>query len=487
MGSGYLEEPEMDATPRDNEGSSGPISAITAAVQDGIGRYRALSKAPESRRLLLALAGTRIGYRFNTVALVAISYRLGDGALGVGGMLAILLLPSFVIQPLAGNLVDRNPGKRLLILAQIAMALIAVSFILLTVFPSIWLLYALTLTMGIIQTVDMPAFEVRLMSLTPRELRGTANAVQMLSITAGEIIGPVIGGIFLALVGANSLFITQALLILVFARVVAILPERVAGATAEPEADEAETATASSRGPGYLSLMRRSDVRLYAGLVAGSYLLYYGTVPLYIVRANELGLGDGSVGLFYTVMGIGTLFGGILAGMGSYSTNRALGIAGLAAIVGAISVILFGAAGTLVFAIPALILFGMIGDIEEISAMTYFQNRLPEHLYGRFFSLFMMAASIGGLIGALAGPLLAKTFSTSAAVAALAVPVILLGATFGIKEGGLRLALPPFAPQLEPEVAGHGLFGRTERMPLDLVGQRMHGKLVLEPRTSRLV
>jgi MFS family permease len=476
----------MDATTPDAGESRRPSGKIRSAIRDGIDRYRALRDAPEARKLLLAAAGTHIGYRFNTIALVALSYNLGDGALGVGGMLAIMMLPSLVLQPFAGALVDRYPGKRLLVRSQIVMALIAASFVLLSVFESIWLLYGLALAMGIVRTVDQPAFELRLMLLTPSEKRGTANAVQMLASTAGEIIGPLLGGVILALAGANSLFILQALTILMLARVVAVLPQRVAGATSDSETDEAAEPISGARAPGYLSLLRRSDVRLYTGLVVASYLLYFGIVPLFIVKAGELGLGAGSVGLFYTVMGVGSLFGGILAGMGVYSTSRALGIAGLAASVGALSVLFYGAAGSIFLALTALLIFGMITDIEEIAALTYFQNQLPEQLYGRFFSLFMMCAAIGGLVGALGGPLLAAAFSTGVAMAILAIPVMVLGLVFAIKEGGLRLAMPPFAPELEPEVAGHGLF-RRQRTPDDLYMRREGGRLVLEPRTRRVV
>jgi MFS family permease len=148
--------------------------------------------------------------------------------------------------------------------------------------------------------------------------------------------------------------------------------------------------------------------------------------------------------------------------------------------------ILYGAAGTIFLALPALVIVGMIADVEEIAAMTWFQNNLPERLYGRFFSVFMMAASIGGLVGSLAAPLLSERFSTAAAMTVLAVPAMVLGTIFAIREGGVRLALPPFAPEPEPEVVGHGLF-RIERRPDDLMEERIGGQLVLAPRTARLI
>jgi hypothetical protein len=97
----------------------------------------------------------------------------------------------------------------------------------------------------------------------------------------------------------------------------------------------------------------------------------------------------------------------------------------------------------------------------------------------------MMAASIGGLVGSLGAPILSGRYSTSTAMAAMAVPAIVLGTIFAVREGGVRLGLPPFGPETEPEVAGHGLF-RAESFPEDLFEQRVDGRLVLAPRPTRL-
>lgn len=472
----------MDASPAQDTPTRSPVDAMRTALRDGVDRYKALKDAPESRALLSAGTISYIGHRFKTIALISLSYKLGDGVLGVGGMLAIQMFPGIVFQPMAGTLVDRFPGKKLMIISQFLMAATALSFILLTAIPSIWLLYALTFVLGTIQTVDMPAMEVRLMSVTPREKRGTANAVQGLAITTGEIVGPALGGVLLALAGATPLFILNALGYLLLAAVVAKLPERVTGAYAEETADDAST---ESPKPGYKTLLARSDVLLYTALIVSSYSLFYGVLSLFIARAFELGLGDGSVGLFYAVMGTGTMIGSALAGMGTYMTSRALAISGLAVASGAVAVMLFGVAPTLLVAIPMLFLFGVIGNIEEIASLTYFQNKLPEGIYGRFFSVFMMATAIGGLIGALAGPLLSEWVNTPVAFIALAIPCMILGLAFAVRQGGLRLAIPPFAPEPEPEVTGHGLFFR--RKPVDLRTVSIDGRLVLEPRSRRLI
>ncbi len=259
--------------------------------------------------MLAAASASYIGDRFNTIALIALSYELSESALGVGGMLALLALPRLVVQGPAGALVDRYPGKWLLVGTQLLMGIVAAAFALLVAIPSIWLLYGLTLLMGVLRTVDTPAFEVRLMALTPSDKRATANAVHSLAMTAGELIGPLLGGLVLVWVGAAPLFLLNGLSFVFVAAAVASLPERVAGSEPEPEEGEADTSTG-----GYLTLLRRRGVALYTALVAASCMLLLGAIALFVVRAIELGLGEGGVGLFYTILGVGTLIGGIALG-----------------------------------------------------------------------------------------------------------------------------------------------------------------------------
>ena len=421
---------------------SGPPAGGLTGPRPGRARpnrraYRALGKAPEARTLLGTAAVSYIGDRLNTIALIALSFEFSDGALGVGGMLAIYMLPRLLIQAPAGAFVDRFAGRRLVVLVQLAMAVLAGAYALLAVWESLWLLYGLTLAVGIVRTVEIPAFELRLMALTPKELRGTANAVHTLALTAGDLIGPLLGGLLLAVTGATPLFLINAASFLAIAAVIQRLPERIAAAT--PDEQDEETAAAASGG--YMTLLRRTDVTLLTALATAFCTLFMATIALFIVLAHDLGFGDGGVGIFYATMAVGTLIGGLAAGAGSYMTSRALAISAVTAMIGALGLVLFGAAGSVVPALLGLIVCGLVLDIQDISAMTYFQHRLPESLFGRFFSLQMMAAGAGGLIGSLAGPALEDAIGLGWTMVILAVPTLVLAVVFGVKEGGLRFAI----------------------------------------------
>ena len=432
----------------------GAAARLRAAGRGWAERYRALGEAPATRRLLGAAAASYVGDRFATVALVAASYDLGS-TLGVGATFALIALPRVLVQAPAGTLVDRHPGKRLLIGALLATGAVTAGFVLLRAIPSLWLLYGLVLASATLLTVTRPAFEVRLMAVTPPAHLGTANAVHLLAMTCGELIGPFAGGLLLALAGTTPLFLFNAASFLIVAGIVASLPERVSEAAPTPAAE-----STSAAAEGYRTLLRRPEVALFCGSITLGSAALLAVYALFADRADDLGLGAGGVGIFFGTMGVGTLIGGVAAGGIPGTDRRALPLGVAAAAAGTLFLVLFGVAASLPLALAALVLFGLTNDLGEVLAVTSFQHRLPAALFGRFFALVLMASGVGGLVGALGGPLLAEEIGLGATLGLLVLPTIVLAVIFVVREGGFRFALPaPAAPTLEPEVAGHMLFG----------------------------
>jgi hypothetical protein len=70
----------------------------------------------------------------------------------------------------------------------------------------------------------------------------------------------------------------------------------------------------------------------------------------------------------------------------------------------AIALAAFGMAGSVLFSLVALVIAGFATDFYEVTGLTYFQNSIPDPVYARFYSVFLLALSAGALIGALAGP-----------------------------------------------------------------------------------
>ena len=400
-----------------------------------IAQYRAALGERNVALLLGAGFISEIGDWFNIVALISLSYHIGNGAFGVGGMLAIRMLTKLIVQGPAGTFVDRHGGRRLLFASQLLMALIASAFALLIMVPQLWLLYVLVVLLDAANCIARPAFMVELKAAAPPDQRAAANGALFASMTTAQLIGPLLGALALTLLGAAAVFALNGATFLGVALAVAQLRGglHAAGndAAQQEEAGAHADAAAQPDAMGYRWLLRRKDLTLYALACLSLALLVQATITLFVVRANTLGLGDGGIGSFYAAVAIGSILGSIVAGSRPqhaaplYPAAIAMGLC-------ATALAAFGSAGNSLLAMFVLILAGFATDFYEVVGLTYFQHAIPDVLYGRFFSVFLMALSAGGLVGALSGPALEQTLHAGGALAALAAPGLTLALVLAV-------------------------------------------------------
>ena len=422
--------------------SNAPSGAATVSTRLRLlaGRYRELVSQRDPSLLLFGGTVSVIGDWFNTVALVEISYRLGEGSLGVGGLLAVRMLPALLLQGPAGALVDRLPGRRLLVITQLLMALIAASFVLLLVFPQLWLLYALVFALETSHAVARPAMMVRFMDVVSPDQRGAANGLLGMTRTTAQLGGASLGALLFALFGATPLFLVNSLTFLAVA--LAVSRTRPGGAHMSQPLETQGTTEASDPGPtpllgqtedaGYKRLLRRADVIGYAAMTVTISILIQSVIALFPARSRDLGLGEAGAGLFFTIVAVGFLLGGALAGGGTYTSRATLYLVAGAEAAGAAGIAIFGASDGLILALAGLLVAGFLAELAEVPALTYFQNSLPDGTYGRFYAVFLTASAAGGLTGALLGPLIERAVGPSAALALLAAGVGMAAAVLAV-------------------------------------------------------
>ncbi len=260
--------------------------------------------------------------------------------------------------------------------------------------------------------------------------------------------GAAIGGLTYALLDATPLFLLNSVTFLVVALAVSRTgqgrtrqePHRTGASN--PAIDEAGASADLTKGrghAGYRQLLRRSDVIGYAGMTISISILIQSVIALFPVRSRDLGLGEGGAGIFFAIVAIGFLLGNTIAGSGTYSGHRTLYLVAGAEAVGAIGIALFGAIDRLIPALAGLLVAGILAELSEVPALTYFQNRLPDRTYGRFYAVVLTASAAGGLTGALLGPLLERALGPATALA-------LLAGVVGIAAGGLALSTRYRAP-----------------------------------------
>jgi MFS family permease len=405
------------------------LNQAGAALERILNQYRVVLVERNIAILLGAGVISEIGDWFNTVAIISLAYGFGDGALGVGGMFAVRMLMRLIFQGPAGTFVDRHAGRTLLFSSQLVMGVIASSFALLVVVPTLWFLYLLVILLEVANCIAHPAFMVELRAEAPEEQRSAANGVMFASMTTAQLVGPVLGALVLAPFGAGAVFALNGLTFFGVAVAVAKLRGGLSASTkVEKLQDDINLPVIGKLEPsvrGYAWLLRRQDLSMYMLVCLSLTLLVQATITLFVVRAVSLELGDGGVGLFYAAVAAGAVGGSIVAGAhpqftaSLYPTAVAMGLC-------AIALAAFGMAGSVLFSLVALVIAGFATDFYEVTGLTYFQNSIPDPVYARFYSVFLLALSAGALIGALAGPGLDRILGPGMSLVVLAAPSLAL-------------------------------------------------------------
>ena len=122
-------------------------------------------------------------------------------------------LPVFLLSLLAGALADTMDRRRLLLIVQIAMGVVALAlgFIVWAGLTTPWVLLGFTLLMGVGTALSAPAWQAIVPSLVPRASLQQAIATNSVGINVSRAIGPALAGIIITSLGVAIPFFVNAL------------------------------------------------------------------------------------------------------------------------------------------------------------------------------------------------------------------------------------------------------------------------------------
>jgi MFS family permease len=170
----------------------------------------------EERQFRLLFAGQAlsvIGDRMTAVVLPFAVLSIGGSTTDVGLVAAAGFLPFIVLGLVGGVIADRIERRRILVISDLVRLAtqLAAGILLVSGHAEIWHLAALTALFGAADSFFAPAMG-GLMPQTidqPHHLQ-PANALRSMSMSTGSIIGPVLGGLLVALAGEGTALIVDA-------------------------------------------------------------------------------------------------------------------------------------------------------------------------------------------------------------------------------------------------------------------------------------
>ena len=340
-------------------------------------------------RLFFIGQGTSlIGTWLTRVATAWLVFRLTHSAwlLGVVGFAG--QLPTFLVTPLAGVLVDRWNRHRVLVVTQ---ALALVQSALLAAFTlsgkiTVWHVVLLAAFQALINAFDTPARQAFVVEMIDAR-EDLANAISLNSsmVNGARLIGPSIAGVLIAAVGEGWCFAVDAVSYL--AVIASLLAMRVALRPRAPS--RARLLGELSEGARYVwSFPPIRAILLLLAFVSFSAVPY--TVLMPVFASNVLGGGPNTLGLLMAATGAGAVVGvlSLAARRSVLGLGRTLSIAG--GLFGA-ALIAFSLSRWVWLSAALLALVGGGMMVQMAASNTLLQTLVDEDKRGRVMSFYAMA------------------------------------------------------------------------------------------------
>jgi MFS family permease len=409
------------------------------------------------RWLWMASLASNIGTWFQNVGASWLMTTLSTSPSQVALVQAATSLPMFLLSLPAGALADVLDRRRILLVTQTWMALVAAGLGILTATGAITpgLLLLCTFLLGLGAAVNGPAWQSAIPEMVSREDLPAAIALGSLGFNMARATGPALAGLVVAAAGPSVTFLFNAVS---FAGVLAVLylwkrPVEEAVLPAE------RILGAMTTGVRYV----RHAPEVIAPIVRGSVFVLCGSslwALLPVVARNELKTGPAGYGLLLGALGIGAVAGAMVLPR-LKRNNSTDGVVAAATVVFAGATAVLGGSRNFWVLMIAMLLAGG-GWLSLLSSLNVaVQTVVPSWVRARALSVYLLVF-FGGLAGgsALWGAVADHT-STSTALYASAAGMIaglLLTFRLHLRSGeGLNLApsrqwpTPIVAHDLEPE------------------------------------
>lgn len=343
-----------------------------------------LAKFPDFRKLFLARLISAVGDKFFTISLAwwVISQDDATSKIHLGFLMAINILPVVIFGPLLGPLVDRWDKKKCMLLADLFRGGIIACLAYLLIQDSLTLpiVYVLCFCLSSFIPLFEAAVESSLIKLTDEDSIGSAVAINASVIEMSNILGALLGSIFIAVVGITGAFIGNALSFFVsFIIILLIKTSLVSQASSEDYTGQIK------EGFAYLA----SQQAIFALLVIFA-LFNFLVAPLILsvplIVKYILQEGVQWVALLEGCLALGTVLGAVFLSFRNNYKNIYQSIF-ISLFLGGVLITLIGLTTNKLVVSGLFFCAGLVAAYVNTMSISIFQNSVPYEMKGRFFSL----------------------------------------------------------------------------------------------------
>lgn len=360
--------------------------------------------------LWLAQAASGLGSTFAAFSISWLVYKMTGSKMAMGSIWLTFMLPNIIIQMFAGPYLDRWDRKKVMMFSEWfrAAGFLILFLLLSTKMIESWHLYVVSIVVGIAQPIFYPASMAYVADILPKDKLLKGNSLLEGTGQVMMLLGPTLGGLLISTFG-----IEVVLLILIISLGVSGILLMMNPGSKKKQMDQKDSWFVQFREG--LQFYRVYPVLFWVGMMMLMINFSSGAAqPMFLPYITDsLGGSAFQYGLFTSAYSFGMVAGTLLTGILKEPENRKRVMLGSLFTEG---ILFLGLAWTHFYSLALVISFGqgLFAIIFNINNTTLYQQRVPEHLRGRVFSVRILLAQAGIPFGAALGGVFAEMYSIPA-------------------------------------------------------------------------
>lgn len=386
-------------------------------TREALTRSFAALRIRDYRRWSIAQLLSAAGGAASQVAIAWLVVELGGDGVALGVVTASTMVPTLVLGPFIGAIVDRFSRRGVLVVTAVAQMTIAgvLAGLAFSGALQIWMLAVLSFAHGVAFAADNPARQLLVLDLVGRDRVTSAVSMNEVIINGARVLGPAVAGLLLVFADAAWCFVVNAL---VFVPSIIVLlglrlraqPDRATpvrtSADGAPETAADPVPAAGVPAPGaWRFVLHTPPVRATLLLAICAAAGYNIAVVVPLIVANVFDAEGGTYGLLAVAFGLGALPGAFFSATGP-TTPRGGEVRVLALVMG-LAVLLSAAAPVLPLLFVGLAVVGAVVMWFIARANALVMLSTPPSIRGRVMGIWAMCLPgstvlTGLVVGALA-------------------------------------------------------------------------------------
>lgn len=343
------------------------------------------------RNLIIGLTVSQFGDQLFLIGLPWLVLQISGSGRVLGAILMVEAIPRVLLMLMGGVITDRFKPRRILIFTFASCTILMAVFALLVwrkeiLIPEILLF---SFAFGCLDAFAWPAGAALLPGLVSPEQLPAANSIMQSCALLCGFAGPAVAGFIIRIGGNPLVFAFDAFSFLCGIAGIVAIPKIMS-----PEPQKAAENVFRSFGEGIKFVLADRPLLGLCVLVAGMNFCSVGPLRVGIaILANSRFSSASAFGMMFSVLGLGTLLGTVLAGTQLVKLSRGPLLAGGAACI-SLGLASVGMPLPIWGVLTVLGLMGFVSGFVNVQLISWIQGRVEPAFMGRVLSLAILA-SIG--------------------------------------------------------------------------------------------